>query len=306
MARDVLIIGPLALAGVLLLASGPAQALDKQGSAHGGDVQEDEPKGFNVEGALSYGVSLYNPSYGARPDNTGRTLFRYAAHVDVDLIGRKLSLPLDVNVFTDRLRGGAAVFLPTEFDGIAGVTSTWPLGPGAIEVGTRVEHDRPVDRGSFTQTYVDARSRYLYSLAKVIPGLRDGLDRGDISGWLTLGWFARNPTYAARPDNSGLALLRYGIHTEVSVLNDLFSFGMDGTMFTDRHTHALRPSELDLTQEVILHIAPYELHLAFEVDRPLDRSGLIQSFVYALGVWNFDTRGPADRPFEDRGQVLSP
>ena len=79
-----------------------------------------------------------------------------------------------------------------------------------LRAGARVEHDRPVDTGTFNQTYVDARARYLYSLAEVVPALED-VTTNDVSGWLTLGAFLVNPTYAARPDNTGNALLRYGV-----------------------------------------------------------------------------------------------
>ena len=283
----------------------PACALDKQGSAHGGGV-EGESSGFGVAGSLIVGASVYNPSYAARPDNTGLALMRYALHVDVDLIGRRLSIPLDLNLFTDRTRRGARKLAPTEFDVISGVTSTWGLGPGAIELGTRIEHDRPVDEGSFTQTYVDARARYLYSLAKVFPGLGRALQDGDVSGALTLGWFAYNPTYAARPDNTGLALFRYGARAEVSVLDDLLSFGLDATFFTDRQRNVVRPSELDLTPELIGHLPPFELHLAYERDMPIDRSGLVQQFVYLLGVWGFDLTKPATKPLYDRAHPVSP
>ncbi len=283
----------------------PACALDKQGSAHGGDTAGAD-SGFNVSGALTMGVSLYNPTYGARPDNSGRALMRYAVHTDLDLIGRRLSIPFDVNLFTDRLAKGAAKLRPTELDVISGVTTTWSLGPGALEVGARGEHDAPADRGGFTQTYADARARYLYSLDALDPRVGRALRGGDVSGWLTLGWFAYNPSYAARPDNTGNALLRYAAHVELSILDDLFSFGVDTTFFTDRERHALRPSELDVTPELIVHTAPFEVHLAYERDLPLDRRGLVQEFVYLLGVWSFDLVKPATAPFESRGQVLSP
>ena len=39
----------------------------------------------------------------------------------------------------------------------------------------------------------------------------------------------------------------------------------------DRETHAFVPSELDLTPEAILHIAPFEFHVAYETDMPVDR-----------------------------------
>src|SRR6476469_9475654 len=115
-----------------------AHALDKQGSAHGGEVGGDEAKGFNVSGALMLGSALVNPTYAARPDNSGIALFRYALHADIDLLGRTLSVPLDVNLFTDRTRKGGLVFAPTELDVISGLTTTHALGKGDVELGARV------------------------------------------------------------------------------------------------------------------------------------------------------------------------
>jgi hypothetical protein len=293
-----------AIALMSITASSGSLALDKQGKAHAGDSGDAESTEFNVSGSATLGSSIYNPTYAARPDNTGLALFRYAAHADIDLLGRKLSLPLDINMFTDRERSGLDVLAPTEFDVIAGVTTTWSIGPGTLEAGSRVEHDRPVDRGSFTQTYVDVRTRYIYSLAEDWAAL--AARKMDLSGWATLGVFAINPTYAARPDNTGHALFRYGLHGEVSAFDDLLSFGLDGVMFTDREENAVRPSELDVTPELIVHLAPFELHVAYERDVPLDRDGLTQTYAYALLVWNFNLKHAATDPFESRGQVLSP
>jgi len=285
-----------------------ARALDKQGSAHGGAVGDEGPDDkFDVSGALTLGSAIVDPTYAARPDNTGLALFRYAGHADVDLIGRKLSIPLDVNLFTDRLKKGAGVLVPTELDLIGGVTTTFDAGPGDLELGARLERDMPIDRGGFSQTYVDVRGRYLYSLAKVSPGLRHSLVDGDISGAVTLGAFAFNPTYAARPDNSGLALFRYGLRTELSVWHDHWSVAADLTSFTDREASVVvAPSEADVTYEVIARFAPYELHLAYERDMPLDRNGLVQSFVYALAVWSFDLVKDEPKPLMDRGTIPSP
>ena len=60
------------------------------------------------------------------------------------------------------------------------------------------------------------------------------------------------------------------------------------------------------TPELILHVAPWEFHVAYERDMPVDRAGLVQSYVYALAVWSFDLKNGADKPLENRGQVLSP
>lgn len=283
-----------------------ALALDKQGSAHGGQLGG-AGEGFNISGALSSGVSVINNSYAARPDNTGLALMRYAAHLDVDLIGQRLSIPLDLNMFSDRLREGAAKFSPTELDLIGGVTSTWPVARGAVEVGARYEHDRPLDRPGPSQRYADVRTRFLYSLAQYAPGLAKALREGDVSGWATLGWFAYNPTYFARPNNTGRALFRYGLHTEVSTFDDLVSFGVDATMFTDRFaSNPLRPSELDLTPEIIFHRKAFELHIAYEWDMPLDQDTLQQKFLYLLGVWSFDVGADAPAPLEHRAEIHSP
>jgi len=296
------------LAATIAIAPRVARALDKQGSAHGGAVSssEEEDHGFDVSGALTMGVAIVNPSYAARPDNTGLALMRYAGHADVDLIGRALSIPLDVNLFTDRTRKGIAVLSPTELDVIVGVTTTRSLGPGDVELGARVEHDRPIDHGEFTQTYADVRARYLYSLRRLWPSLGHDLVDGDVSGWGTLGWFAINPTYAARPDNTGLAFFRYAAHTELSVWHDHLSVGLDGTFFTDRRTSVVRPSECDLTYEIIGRRGVFELHLAYERDMPLDRGGLVQSFIYGLLVYDFDLRRDVLQPLEARGHILSP
>jgi hypothetical protein len=266
----------------------PALALDKQGSAHGGQVGG-AGAGFNVSGSLSAGVSVYNPTYAARPDNTGLALMRYAGHVDVDLIGHRLSIPIDVNMFTDKEREGAAKFAPTELDIIGGVTSTWPVGRGAVEVGARYEEDRPLDRPGSKQKYADVRARYLYSLERYFDGLSGALRGGDIRGWATLGWFAYNPTYFARPNNTGLAFLRYALHTEISGFDHKVALGLDATFFTDKTLdNRLRPTELDFTPAIIVRPGDFEVHLAYEIDMPLDQDTLKQQFIYLLGVWAFD------------------
>ena len=283
------------LCAAITLAASPARALDKQGSAHGGGI-EGATEGFDVSGSASLGVSLYNPTYAARPDNTGLALFRYAGHADVDLIGRRLSIPIDVNMFTDRTAEGFALkFVPSELDIITGVTTTWRLGPGALEGGARFEVDLPLDSGGYesppapqTQKYGDVRARYLYSLAAIAPGVAPALRGGDVRGYLTLGWFAINNTYFARPDNTGLALFRYAAHVEIAGFDDHFALGLDAIMFTDKQaSNVVRPSELDFTPEIIVRFSRYEVHLAYERDMPVDRGGLVQQFIYLLASVSF-------------------
>src|SRR5688572_16421909 len=151
----------------LLISPSSSSGLDKQGAAHGGGTADGEDdKSFGLSGNVFAGSAIVNPTYAARPDNSGLALFRFGAHADVDLIGQRLSIPLDVNMFTDRRADGARIFVPSELDLIGGVTSTFDVGTGSLELGVRGEHDSGVDRKTMSQSYVDARARYLYSLAE--------------------------------------------------------------------------------------------------------------------------------------------
>jgi hypothetical protein len=274
------------IASVCFFFATNASALDKQGSAHGG-ATEGADSGFAVSGNVFFGTAFVNPTYAARPDNTGLALFRFGAHADIDLIGQRLSIPLDINSFTDRRAEGARIFVPSELDFIGGVTSTFHVGTSALELGVRGEHDSGVDRKTITQSYIDTRARLLYSIAETLGAPSKSMSE-DLSGWLTLGAFLINPTYAARPDNTGRALLRYAAHEEVSLFHHHFAIGIDTAFFTDRREHAIRPSELDLTPSLFFRFEPIEVQIAYERDMPLDRGGLVQQFAYANVSYSFE------------------
>ncbi|MFI5307591.1 MAG: hypothetical protein ACHQ53_09580 [Polyangiales bacterium] len=278
-----------------------ARALDKQGSSHGASVTDDD-SGLGMFASVLAGVSLYNPSYAARPNNSGLALGRIAPHLDLDLIGTRLSIPVDLNLFTDKARAGFGKLVPSELDVISGLTSTWPLGPTAIEVGARFERDMPVDHGSFSQTYGDVRARWLASLAAVAPEAVAWLHGGDLTSQVTLGWFSLNPSYAARPDNSGRALLRYAAHVALAAFDGRLLSGVDATMFTDRWRNAARPSELDITLDVGTTVHVVEMHLSYERDMPVDRRGLVQQMLMLYAQWGlqiFGKPGPRSEPEPD-------
>lgn len=272
---------------LLTLRAAPCHALDKQGSAHGGSVEGPET-GMAFSGSALLGAALYNPSYAARPDNTGLALGRFAAHADLDLVGHRLSIPLDANFFTDQTAAGLGVLNPTEFDFIGGVTSATGLSRGtALELGIRYERDMPLDRGTYIQQYADARLRLLFSLGEISPYLRAWLSGTNLNGALTFGVFAFNPTYAARPDNTGLALFRLAGHAEWSLLSEHLVVIADATFFTDRE-RAATLTELDWTLGLSGRFTPFELGVAYEHDMPLDRSGLIQQFVFSYLSYTFE------------------
>jgi len=276
---------------ILWLTSTSAYGLDKQRGSQTNEVAG-EDSGFDISGTVLAGFAAYNPSYAARPDNSGLALGRLAPHLDIDLIGERLSIPIDVNVFTDRKQHGLALLRPSEIDVITGLTTTWPLGrPTALELGVRGERDMPADRKGLTQSYADTRANLLFDVAPTWLPLASALSGGDITGRMTLGLFAYNLSYAARPDLSGLALLRYGSHIEASIWNRHAAFAFDVVSFTDRRRNVLAPSEVDLTPELIARDGSFELHFAYERDMPVDRGGLVQQLILVHGVWSFNFGG---------------
>src|SRR5204862_4152380 len=110
----------------------------------------------------------------------------------------------------------------------------------------------------------------LWSLTSFQPSVRDALHDCDISRYVTLGWFAYNPSYAARPDNTGRALFRYAAHGGVSAFDSRLLFSVDTTLFTDRHESPVAPSELDMTLDAGTTLGPIELNVAYEREMPID------------------------------------
>jgi hypothetical protein len=291
------------IASSLALATHAAHALDKQGSAHAGELGGGSG-GASLSGSLSLGAAFYNPSYAARPDNSGHVLMRFAPHLDLDLIGERLSIPVDVNVFSDRDQSGLGKLRPSELDVISGLTSTWPLASWVgVELGVRGERDMPVDEKGLVQSYGDARLRLLYALSTLFPGLGRSLANGVVQGSFTYGWFALNSSYAARPDNSGLALFRYGTHFELVPFSNRIGLGVDLTSFTDRQRAALRPSEIDVAPELIARFSPFELTVVYERDMPVDQSGLVQQLALAYVGWSFDL-GDRDEPAQAEPEAI--
>lgn len=296
----------LVVAIACLGGAAPTYALNKQG-ARSGSEPDDPP--FNLAGYVFGGVFLFNPSYAARPNNTGNVLLRYGLHIDADLYHRWLSISYDLNVFTDRSEGARSPIAPTEHDHIVGLLSTLSL-PRHLELTFAVhyETDQPgyeargrlratrPDCGAgrpppprcydvgYSQSYVDAYARLSYT-------------RGILALSAALGGFLWNNTYAARPDNSGLALLRYVLHGELT-LRKWLVLRLDLNFFTDREDKYVVPTELDLTSELAVRLRAFELRFVGEMDLPLGNypggahpaavAGVKQAYLALLGQWSFD------------------
>jgi hypothetical protein len=293
---------------VVALLSSSAHALNKQGAR--ADDDGGAAPTTNLSGYVFAGVFVFNPGYAARPNNTGNTLLRYGLHVDADLFHRWISLSYDLNVFSDRSDGAVSPIAPTEHDHIVGILSTIPL-PRSLELTLAVhyENDQPGfeargrgrarrpdcdGRGlapscypaGYSQSYVDAYARLTWTRGR----------------WLVaaaLGGFLWNTSYAARPDNSGLALLRYVLHGEVTLLPWLV-YRLDFNVFTDRQDLYVVPTELDLTSEIAVQWKKHalELKLVGEADLPLraypgganppTQAGIRQEYLALMLQWGFD------------------
>lgn len=111
------------------------------------------------------GWLFHNRNYFARPDNTGRALFRYVAHADLDLYKNKLVLYGDVNMLTDRDAGNQAS--PTELDWIIGLAVRWRN----MEFAIYHEQDQPLDRAGLVQKYLALQLRFSFDISKQDLGI---------------------------------------------------------------------------------------------------------------------------------------
>jgi hypothetical protein len=114
----------------------------------------------NITAYVGAGWLFHNSQYFARPDNTGRALFRYVAHADVDLYKNRVVLYGDMNFFTDREARNA--LNPSELDWIIGIALRWR----DTELAVYREEDRPLDRSGLVQKYVAVQLRFSFDVSK--------------------------------------------------------------------------------------------------------------------------------------------
>lgn len=99
----------------------------------------------------------------------------------------------------------------------------------------------------------------------------------------------------ARPDNTGLVLMRYGLHLDVQPLA-WTTVSYDSNFFSDRQAdNPLRPSEWENHLALAGRWQALELSLHAERDAPADRGGLAQSFAEVQGrlLWTLEDLVPA-------------
>jgi len=137
------------------------------------------------------------------------------------------------------------------------------------------ERDAPLDRCGLKQIYADAVLTYRFR-AEEWAWWRSALPAQNITGYLGPGWLFFNHSYFARPDNSGLALLRYiGAWADVDLYYNRIVAFVDLNMFTDRTArNEFRPSELDWILGLACRWHDLEFSVYREQDRPRIDLGL--------------------------------
>ena len=226
-----------------------------------------------VRGYLLSGAFMSNPSFAARPDNSGLVGLRHMIHLETDLYKEYLQFYTDQNFFSDRQAGWVSL---SEWDSVYAFTGTvenwgWRL---------QYERDAPLDRSGIMQAYADTLVTYRPADARSLSWWRSAFPEQNLTIYAGGGWLFHNQSYFARPDNSGRALFRYVAHADLDLYRNRVVLFVDGNLYTDRSaSNVLRPSEFDLVMGLAVRYHEMEIALIHERDLPLDRGGLVQRYV---------------------------
>ena len=258
---------------------GPVWALEKYGRPLPSMEQPDDTAAREAEETLFGGYFLTaafvsNPTFAARPDNTGLVGMRYMTHLETDLYKQYLTFYTDQNFFSDRTDGWIKL---SEWDmayALTGLIDRW---------GWRIQYERdaPLDRGGTKQIYGDSLLTGRFQATEDLPWWRQQFPNQNLNAYAGFGWLFHNSNYFARPDNTGRALFRYVAHFDADLYKNMVVFFGDFNMFTDRElNNKLSPTELDWIMGLAVRFKDdYEVSVYREQDRALDRPGtLVQEY----------------------------
>lgn len=283
-------LGCLALSAIGLLAwPSLSHALEKYGRPLPSMDQPDDAAAREAEETLFGGYFLSaafvsNPTFAARPDNTGLVGLRYMLHLETDLYKQYLTFYTDQNFFSDRTNGWIEL---SEWDAtvaFTGLIDRW---------GWRIQYERdaPLDKSGLKQIYADVLATARFESTKDLSWWRSMLPNQTLNAYMGAGWLFYNSNYFARPDNTGEALFRYVVHADVDLYQNKVVLYGDVNMFTDRQSsNKVAPTELDWIVGLAFRWNDqYELSVYREQDLPLDRPGtLVQQYVAVQLRFAFD------------------
>lgn len=264
----------------------PALALEKYGRPLP-SMEEPGDNGREAEETLFGGYFLTaafvsNPTFAARPDNTGRVGLRHMLHLETDLYKQSLTFYTDQNFFSDRTEGWIRL---SEWDGTYAFTGVadhfaWRL---------QYERDAPLDRSGIVQAYADALVTATFQTVQDIAGWRRLFPYQNLTAYAGAGWLFHNSRYFARPDNTGRALFRYVAHADFDLYKNRIVLYGDVNVFTDRQAgNQAKPTELDWIVGLALRWRDMEFAVYREQDQPLDRGGLVQRYIAVQVRFSFD------------------
>jgi hypothetical protein len=263
-----------------------AQALEKYGrplpSMEEADENGREAEESLFAGYLLSGVFAHNPSFAARPDNTGLVGLRHMLHLETDLYKQYLTFYTDQNFFSDRTNGWIEL---SEWDGTYALTGV----VGYLSWRLQYERDRPIDRKGLVQAYADGLVTAKFQAVQDFPAWRRLLPNQNLTAYAGAGWLFHNSNYFARPDNTGRALFRYVAHADFDLYKNKVVLYGDVNMFTDRQANnQVNPTELDWIIGLAVRWRTSEVAVYLEQDQPLDRDGLVQKYVAVQYRMSFD------------------
>lgn len=225
-----------------------------------------------IGGYLLAGAFISNPSFAARPDNTGLVGMRYMLHAETDLYKKYLTFYSDQNFFSDRETGWIEL---SEWDQTYGITGTLDHWFWRIQY----ERDAPLDRSGLKQIYADALINFRMRSEEDWAWWRRMFPKNNLTVYAGAGWLFHNNQYFARPDNTGRALFRYVAHFDLDLYKHKFVLFGDVNMFTDREASSVvTPSEIDWILGLAVRWRDYEVALYREQDRPVGQSTLVQEY----------------------------
>lgn len=283
----------LVIFAVLSLAGAPPNlwALEKYGrplpEMGGAQTQETEQW---LRGYLLTSAFVSNPTFAARPDNTGLVGLRHMIHLETDIYKEYLQFYTDQNFFSDRRTGWIVL---SEWDSVAAFTGTinnwgWRL---------QYERDAPLDRSGTKQIYADTLVTYSAPDAQQWKWWRSVFPQQNLNFYAGAGWLFHNHDYFARPDNSGRALFRYVAHADLDLFRNRVVLFADTNFFTDREaSNVVNPSELDLVLGLALRYDKAEIAVIHEQDFPIDRTGLVQRYIAIQLRYEFEWTKSSSTP----------
>ena len=264
---------------LLLLQPASGWALEKYGrplpSMEEPGVPEREAEETLFGGYFLTAAFVSNPTFAARPDNTGQVGLRHMLHLETDLYKQYLTFYTDQNFFSNRQEGWIIL---TEWDG------TYALTGLVDRFGWRIQYERdaPMDKSGTKQIYADALVTVRYQAGQESTWWKNTFPNQNLTAYAGPGWLFHNDNYFARPDNTGRALFRYVAHADLDLYRNKAVLYGDVNMFTDREkADKITPTEIDWIVGLALRWRDYELSFYREEDRPVDRDTLVQKY-YAV------------------------